>query len=52
MPGGATSVEPDKPAASSKFDCFYVYPTSSPQKTPNANLKVQEAVVVMTTGTT
>jgi Protein of unknown function (DUF3089) len=39
--GGATSVETDKPAASSKFDCFYVYPTSSPQKTPNANLKVQ-----------
>jgi hypothetical protein len=39
--GGATSSEPNAPASSSKFDCFYVYPTSSPQKTPNANLKIQ-----------
>ena len=38
---GATSSEPNAPASSSKFDCFYVYPTSSPQKTPNANLKIQ-----------
>ena len=38
---GAISPEPKSPAPESKFDCFYVYPTSSPQKTPNANLEVQ-----------
>jgi hypothetical protein len=38
---GATSPEPKSPASKSKFDCFYVYPTASPQRTPNANLKVQ-----------
>jgi hypothetical protein len=38
---GATSAEPNAPASGSKFDCFYVYPTSSTQKTPNANLKIQ-----------
>lgn len=37
----ATRPEPIGPASGSKFDCFYVYPTSSPQKTPNANLKIQ-----------
>ena len=30
---------------SSKFDCFYVYPTVSTQKSANANLKVQPAEV-------
>lgn len=39
--GGSTSIERTKPATASKFDCFYVYPTSSPQKTPNANLQIQ-----------
>ncbi len=29
-----------KPAAHPKIDCFYVYPTVSDQKTPNANLTV------------
>lgn len=38
---GATSPETISPASASKFDCFYVYPTSSPQETPNANLKIQ-----------
>jgi hypothetical protein len=38
---GATTPESKSPAPQSKFDCFYVYPTASPQKTPNANLKVQ-----------
>jgi hypothetical protein len=42
---GATSPEPNAPATGSKFDCFYVYPTSSPQKTPNANLKIQPAEI-------
>lgn len=37
----AISPEPKSPASESKFDCFYVYPTASPQKTPNANLTVQ-----------
>jgi len=31
--------------ASSKFDCFYVYPTVSTQRKDNANLKVQPAEV-------
>ncbi len=38
---GAASSEPNRQASDSKFDCFYVYPTSSPQKTANANLKIQ-----------
>jgi hypothetical protein len=42
---GATTSEPNTPASSSKFDCFYVYPTASPQKTPNANLKIQPAEI-------
>jgi hypothetical protein len=29
------------PNAASKFDCFYVYPTTSTQKADNANLKIQ-----------
>ena len=42
---GTTSPESDAPASHSKFDCFYVYPTSSPQKTANANLKIQAAEI-------
>jgi hypothetical protein len=38
---GATSTQPDTPASSSKFDCFYVYPTASAQQTPNSNLKIR-----------
>ena len=30
-----------RPAAASRFDCFYVYPTVSMQKTANANLKIE-----------
>jgi hypothetical protein len=37
---GATSEKSNSPTVASKFDCFYVYPTSSNQKTPNANLKI------------
>jgi hypothetical protein len=33
------------PAASSPFDCFYVYPTVSPEKGPNADLRIQPAEV-------
>jgi hypothetical protein len=40
---GATTVSSQAPAASSRFDCFYVYPTVSTQKADNANLKVQPA---------
>jgi Protein of unknown function (DUF3089) len=40
---GATSVSPSRgPTRTAKrFDCFYVYPTVSNQKTDNANLVVQ-----------
>jgi hypothetical protein len=38
--GSATPVAAS-PAPSSKFDCFYVYPTVSAQTTANANLEVQ-----------
>jgi hypothetical protein len=31
------------PNPSSKFDCFFVYPTVSTEKTDNANLKIQPA---------
>jgi len=31
--------------ASSPFDCFYVYPTVSTQRTDNANLKIQEGEI-------
>jgi hypothetical protein len=42
---GPTTVEHPTPASSSHFDCFYVYPTVSSQKTTNANLTVQETEV-------
>jgi hypothetical protein len=42
---GATTVGSALPAASSKFDCFYVYPTVSTQPGDNANLTVQKAEV-------
>ena len=34
---------PAPPSTGAKFDCFYVYPTVSPEKSVNANLKVQSA---------
>jgi hypothetical protein len=40
---GTTTVTSASSATSSKFDCFYVYPTVSPQTTANANLEVQSA---------
>jgi len=43
---GSTSVTPSTAAASSsKFDCFYVYPTVSTQPSDNANLRVQKAEI-------
>jgi hypothetical protein len=42
---GATTVTSATPTSSSKFDCFYVYPTVSPQTTANANLEVQSAEI-------
>jgi len=41
--GGAITVTSASPTRSSKFDCFYVYPTVSPQTTVNSNLEVQSA---------
>ena len=38
---GSASPVAATPAQSSKFDCFYVYPTVSTQTTANANLEVQ-----------
>ncbi len=38
--GSLTSVHP--PSTGPKFDCFYVYPTVSNQKTPNSNLLVKK----------
>jgi hypothetical protein len=43
--GTATPV-PAPAAATSKFDCFYVYPTVSLQTASNANLQVQRAEIV------
>lgn len=40
-PRGWRTVENGPAATSSKFDCFYVYPTVSTQKTANANLEIQ-----------
>lgn len=40
---GRRSIADAKPAARSKFDCFYVYPTVSPEGTPNSDLRVQAA---------
>jgi Protein of unknown function (DUF3089) len=40
---GATSVKKAAPAANSRFDCFYVYPTVSDEPTPNSDLRVQSA---------
>ncbi len=37
---GATSVVHAAPAARSRFDCFYVYPTVSTEATTNADLRV------------
>jgi hypothetical protein len=38
---GTTSNEPAQPASNPPIDCFYVYPTVSNQKTPNANLNIE-----------
>jgi hypothetical protein len=38
---GATTVKTGKISTTSKFDCFYIYPTVSAQTTPNSNLVVQ-----------
>jgi hypothetical protein len=43
---GSTKVASSAPVRSSKFDCFYVYPTVSTQTTPNANLEVQSTEIV------
>jgi DUF3089 family protein len=40
---GATTIVDPKAATASKFDCFYMYPTVSPETTPNSDLRVQQA---------
>ena len=42
---GARSTLAVHPAATSRFDCFYVYPTVSNQKTANANLHIDQVEV-------
>jgi hypothetical protein len=42
--GPRTTVDPHA-ATDPAFDCFYVYPTVSSQKTDNANLKIQPAEI-------
>ena len=40
-PDGSRRAQPARPGPRARFDCFYVYPTVSDQKTPNANLRVE-----------
>ncbi|HSZ36764.1 MAG TPA: DUF3089 domain-containing protein, partial [Acidimicrobiales bacterium] len=42
---GPRTVQNGSATTSSKFDCFYVYPTVSTQKSANANLKIQAGEV-------
>jgi hypothetical protein len=42
---GARTTQNGAVATSSRFDCFYVYPTVSKQRTANANLKIQAGEV-------
>lgn len=46
---GATTPVANAPVTSSKFDCLYVYPTVSTQRTPNANLRVQPTEIGVAT---
>ncbi|HWW90276.1 MAG TPA: DUF3089 domain-containing protein [Solirubrobacteraceae bacterium] len=38
---GSSFVDHAKPASNPPIDCFYVYPTVSGQRTPNANLNIE-----------
>jgi hypothetical protein len=42
---GSTTVTSVAPNPSSKFDCFYVYPTVSGQRTANSNLKIEDTEI-------
>ena len=42
---GQRTTESPAPASAPAFDCFYVYPTVSTQKSDNANLKIQPAEI-------
>jgi hypothetical protein len=44
---GAGTAVSAQPAAGSRFDCFYVYPTVSTQAAPNADLSVEPAEVAV-----
>ncbi|HVA75522.1 MAG TPA: DUF3089 domain-containing protein [Acidimicrobiales bacterium] len=41
--GGTRAAVPASPAVRPGFDCFYVYPTVSPEKGPNADLTIQDS---------
>jgi DUF3089 family protein len=44
---GKPTIQYAQPATSSPFDCFYVYPTVSRQKTANADLRVQASEIAV-----
>ena len=44
---GATTYTRILPAKNPKIDCFYVYPTVSPEPTPNADLTIQSIEVAV-----
>lgn len=44
-PDGSRTVEEAEPAADPAFDCFYVYPTTSTDPGPNADLDVDESEI-------
>ena len=45
---GTTEVQPHEPASDPPVDCFYVYPTTSFDETPNSDLVPQEAEEIAT----
>ena len=45
---GTTEVEPHEPAEGPPVDCFYVYPTTSFDESPNSDLVPQEAEEIAT----
>ncbi len=47
-PSGSSSILTAKIATTSKFDCFYVYPTVSSETKPNADFRVQAAEIAAT----
>jgi hypothetical protein len=48
-PDGSKTIAKAAAATDPKIDCFYVYPTVSPQPTVNANLKIDDAEIGVAT---